>query len=242
LEVAAAISDYAPSTDRPGKLIAKEILAGISTVLLFPFGIRRQSRRTPRLADQRTIVFVHGYLSNPSCFLPLSLYLRSRGFDPPLSFSYSGSIGVEQAALKLREFLRRQVRGGRVDLVCHSLGGLVARVYLQELGGTRRVDSCVTLGTPHRGTYNAYWLWSRVGRELRPDSGVLARLSRSQNKAASVRFLSVVAGSDNIVVPRIFAQGADETFFVPEVGHLGLLYSPRVYRKIGDYLTRLKAN
>jgi hypothetical protein len=48
------------------------------------------------------------------------------------------------------------------------LGGLVARVYLQQLGGARRVDHCITLATPHQGTYNSYWVASRVGRDLRP--------------------------------------------------------------------------
>ena len=153
MQMVPVIKDYStPPNLHPGTLIAKEVIASLSTALLFPFGLRRPHRKTPRLADQRTIVFVHGYLSNPSCFLPLSLYLRARGHSAYLSYSYSGEQGVEQAAIGLKSFLRRHVRGGEIDLVCHSLGGLVARVYLQELGGSRRVRSIVTLGTPHRGT------------------------------------------------------------------------------------------
>lgn len=41
---------------------------------------------------------------------------------------------MERAAIALRDYLRQHVRGGRIDLVCHCLGGLVARVYLQQLG------------------------------------------------------------------------------------------------------------
>jgi pimeloyl-ACP methyl ester carboxylesterase len=38
-----------------------------------------------------------------------------------------------------------------VDIVAHSQGGLIARTYLQFLGGTARVAHLVTIGTPHFG-------------------------------------------------------------------------------------------
>jgi pimeloyl-ACP methyl ester carboxylesterase len=167
--------------------------------------------------------------------LPVAAYLRWRGFRQILAFNYHSSEGVERGAIALRDYLRRHVRGGRIDLVCHSLGGLVARVYVQELGGARRVDHCITLGTPHYGTYNSYWVASRVGRELRPDSPLLARLEASRYKAAQVRFLSVVAGSDNLVVPRIFAAHEEEVR-IPDLGHMGLLFSPRALRVVADRL------
>jgi triacylglycerol esterase/lipase EstA (alpha/beta hydrolase family) len=111
----------------------------------------------------------------------------------------------------------------------------VARVYIQELGGARRVDRCVTLGTPHRGTYNSYWLNSRVGSELRPDSPLLARLQASRAGARDVRFLSLVAGSDNLIVPRVFA-GHEREVHVPDLGHVSMLFSPRVLGIVADYL------
>jgi triacylglycerol lipase len=168
-------------------------------------------------------------------FLPLQAYLRAHGVRQILAYDYQSSLGIEHAARGLREYLRRHVRGGRVELVCHSLGGLVARVYLEQLGGARRVDRCITLGTPHRGTYNAYWLSSRVGRELRPDSDVLERLAASGARAGNVRYTSIVAGSDNMVIPRVFAAGED-TVYVPDVGHLGMLFSPGVFRAVLDRL------
>jgi len=225
-----------PSSQRPAsQLVAREVAALALFSLLHPFGWRAQRRRTPRLADQRTVVLVHGYGGNRTTFLPLKAYLRAHGLRQILAFDYRSSEGIEHAARDLRDYLRRSVRGGRVDLVCHSLGGLVARVYLEQLGGARRVDRCITLGTPHRGTYNAYWLASRVGRELRPDSAVLERLAASGARATRVRYTSVVAGSDNIVIPRVFAAEGD-VVHVPDVGHLGMLFSPGVFRAVLDRL------
>jgi pimeloyl-ACP methyl ester carboxylesterase len=181
------------------------------------------------------VVLVHGYGGNRSAFLPLATYLRARGVKRILGFDYRSSNGIERAARELRDYLRWSVRGGRIDLVCHSLGGLVARVYLEQLGGARRVDRCITLGTPHRGTYNAYWLPSRIGDELRPDSAVMARLAASRPLISGVRFTSIVAGSDNIVIPRVFAAG-DDLVYVPHLGHLGMLFSPAVFRAVATRL------
>ena len=127
------------------------------------------------------------------------------------------------------------MRGGRIDLVCHSLGGVVARSWLQELGGARRVDRCITLSSPHRGTYGAYWVASRIGRELRPDSPIIQRLEATRAAAERVKFTSIVAGSDNIVFPRVFAAH-EELIHVPDIGHVGMLFSPRVLRAVADRL------
>jgi triacylglycerol lipase len=224
-----------PSSERPAsRLVAKEVAALALFSLLHPFGWRTQHQRTARRANQRTVVLVHGYGGNRTTFLPLRAYLRAHGVGQMLAFDYRSSLGIEHAARALRDFLRHSVRGGRVDLVCHSLGGLVARVYLEQLGGSRRVDRCITLGTPHKGTYNAYWLASRVGRELRPDSPLLERLTASLAGSA-VHYTSIVAGADNMVIPRIFAAG-DDLVHVPDVGHLGMLFSPAVFRAVLDRL------
>jgi triacylglycerol lipase len=225
-----------PASGRPASvLVAREVAALAVFSLLYPFGFRAQKKRTARRAQQRTVVLVHGYGGNRTTFFPLSAYLKAHGVGQILAFDYRSAGGIEPAAHALKDYLRHAVRGGRVDLVCHSLGGLVARVYLEQLGGARRVDRCITLGTPHKGTYNAYWLASRIGRELRPDSAVLERLAASSGRPSTVLYTSIVAGSDNMVIPRVFAAG-DDTVHVPDVGHLGMLFSPGVFRAVLDRL------
>jgi triacylglycerol lipase len=229
------IRDYPASARSTWWLIATEMLAVVAAGLLVPFGMSDSRRRTRRTREQRTVVLVHGYLANRSTLFPLAAYLRWRGCPQVLSFNYRSGEGIERGAMALRDYLRRHVRGGRIDLVCHSLGGLVARLYLRDLGGERRVDHCITLGTPHEGTYNAYWLTSRVGRELRPDSPLLERLRRPSGTASGVRFLSIVAGADNLVIPRVFARHEEE-MHVPNLGHLSMLFSPHVLRLVADRL------
>ena len=230
------LQDFPLSQEDSGKIVGREMLAALASVALYPLGLVSKKKRTAREQHQRTTVMIHGYLANRSSMLPLACYLKAKGLSSHLYFDYSSSIGIERAAIELKTFLKKHVRGGRIDLVCHSLGGLIARVYIQDMGGSRRVDNVITLGSPHHGTYNAYWVPSRIGRELRPDSPILARLNTAKESPCSVRFLSIVAGSDNIVIPRIFGSFSDDVTHIPSIGHLGLLFSPSVFKAVAKRL------
>ena len=45
---------------------------------------------------------------------------------------------------------------GKVDIVAHSMGGLVSRAYIQSEDYDDEVDQLTTLGTPHYGLSDAY--------------------------------------------------------------------------------------
>lgn len=47
----------------------------------------------------------------------------------------------------------------KVDLVAHSMGGLVARQYIQSDSYEQDVDQLIFLGTPHLGAPKAYLMW-----------------------------------------------------------------------------------
>jgi hypothetical protein len=52
------------------------------------------------------------------------------------------------------------VRAARVIVVAHSMGGLVARVWMGLLGRWPWCRALITLGTPHRGAPKALNCWS----------------------------------------------------------------------------------
>lgn len=82
-------------------------------------------------------------------------------------FPYDWRLSNFDSAQKLRDFIEASFPdpAQKVDIVAHSMGGLVARIYLQELGGDRRVDRIVMMGTPHRGSGQVFktleegWNW-----------------------------------------------------------------------------------
>ncbi len=59
---------------------------------------------------------------------------------------------------------RKSSGSNTVVLVGHSMGGLVARSYIQSQGYRGDVERLITLGSPHRGSANAYPVWQ--GGEL----------------------------------------------------------------------------
>ena len=230
------IADYKISDKPTYRVITREVLACLAWGAIYPFGITKTKKRTPRKSSQRTVVFLHGYMANRASFFALSAYLQSVGITQTLSFNYNARHGIERAERELRDFLRKKVRGGQIDLVCHSLGGVIAQLYVQELGGHRRVHRCISLGTPFKGTYNSYWVVSRVGRELRPDSALMARLAAAEKGFPDIKYTSIVGGSDNIVIPRVFASKNHDVVHVPETGHMGLLFHPTVFFEIAKRL------
>lgn len=48
----------------------------------------------------------------------------------------------------------------KVDLICHSMGGLISRSYIQGKEYYNDVDRLILIGTPNAGAVNAYYFWS----------------------------------------------------------------------------------
>ncbi|MFA4873292.1 MAG: LamG-like jellyroll fold domain-containing protein [Patescibacteria group bacterium] len=47
----------------------------------------------------------------------------------------------------------------KVDIVAHSMGGLVARSYIQSAGYRNDVDQLLLIGTPNQGSSDSYLIW-----------------------------------------------------------------------------------
>jgi pimeloyl-ACP methyl ester carboxylesterase len=110
--------------------------------------------------------------------------------------------------------------------VGHSLGGVVARWYVQEQGGHERVAQTVSLASPFGGTERARPFRVLVGRDLCRTSPLLARL-RLRAHEHDIPHTSIVADGDAMIVPTesaVFPRG--EVVVLPGRGHNSLLFDP----------------
>lgn len=106
---------------------------------------------------KRVVVLVHGLDSSPDTWLEMQMELSGRleSGTTVLAFSYPNDQGIKLSADFLKEEiadLRARSPQCRIDLVGHSMGGLVARWYIERLGGDSVVKSLTMIGTPNHGS------------------------------------------------------------------------------------------
>jgi hypothetical protein len=156
------------------------------------------------LAARTPVLLVHGLVDNRSIFAVMRRSLRRRGFASVCSWNYSPLLrDLARGAQDLGAHIERicaQTGHDRVHVVGHSLGGLIARYYVQRLGGDRRVDSLVTLGTPHGGSLLAHALPTPLIRQLRPGSPLLRELAEPVERC-DTRITAVYSDLDQLVLP-----------------------------------------
>ncbi|MDQ0377811.1 lipase family alpha/beta hydrolase [Amycolatopsis thermophila] len=246
------------------RTVAGEIASAVTHAVRYPAGIGRRwaihpARRSAPPGDVRPLVVLPGLADNTAIFTNLKVALDRCGAGPIVSFSYSLLLrDVRSAAARLSEQVEQlcEVTGAaKLDLVGHSLGGLIARYYVQRLGGHHRVGTVVTVGTPHGGTVAA-WLLSPMplARQLRPGSDLLTELTRPAPHCTT-KFVTFSSDGDELILPSRHGRFEHPDLEVrnvvlPGVGHLALAAHRQVVEEIcalfgpvgatddGDTLTR----
>lgn len=157
-------------------------------------------------AERNPVLLIHGIDDTRTVMQPLGRYLEGQGWR---TFAFdmvpsNGQVGFEALARQVqRQVAEVRARTGaeKVDLVGFSLGGMVARVYLQDLGGAAEVERLVTISSPHHGSWMAYFRWNELGEELRPGSRVYERLNGNLDGLSGVRHTAIWTPFDLMIVP-----------------------------------------
>jgi len=231
---------------------AREAVNFAQCVVRYPFGVIERNTRAGRPCGDpifdTPILLVHGFGHNRSGWFVLEQRLRRAGFTSVHAFNYDP---FRHDVPELAEMLADRVEllcgvSGceRVHVVGHSLGGILLRWYVQELGGDRRVATAITVASPHRGTRLATFVPGRGGRiatELAPDSWLMRRLETGAHPTP-VQWFAFYSNLDMFVLPASSATITEPALratnvFVKDVGHLGIMVSSRVANGIIDALS-----
>lgn len=192
------------------------------------------------------ILLLHGFLDNRAAFTFFRRSLRRRGFRCVHAVNYHPLVDdVRRAAVLLAgriDEIRDRAGAEKVHIVGHSLGGIVARYYVQCLGGHGAVDVLATLGSPHGGIRTADWIPGGLARQIRPGSDLLVELA-APAPDCSTRFLVVWSRLDRVMIPRTTAclhhPDLDaEHLEVRNVGHAALPLDGRVAHWVATHLAR----
>ncbi len=206
-------------------------------LLLYPTGVCQEKVASGAPATRPPVLLLHGFTDNRSVFVVLRRALGAGGLRHVEAYNYSPftldlRVTARHLARRVEELCERTGQE-RVDLVGHSLGGLVGRYYVQRLGGDARVRNLVTLGTPHSGTRVAPFMDAHpLVRQMRPDSEVLAELA-APAPGCTTRCVAFWSEFDALMAPVGTARIEHpdlrvENVQVTGIGHLALPAHPAV--------------
>ena len=187
----------------------------------------------------RPVIVLHGYAMNRANFLPLAVRMSRAGLGPILGFEY-WTLGRTAAAARQLGWFVDQVREAtgaeEVDIIGHSMGGVVARYYVQLAGGDGQVRRLITLGSPHGGTDVSSLGIGHPGRELLVGSKLVTRLN-SAAPPVKTKITTVWSKGDALVPgARQKPLAGTETIMFDDLGHVALLGSRRVAQLVIERL------
>lgn len=186
----------------------------------------------------RPILFVHGLGGHRSNFAPMRLWFRLHGRSRTYAVGFRPELTLDEMAIQLRVAIAEALTGNglapeaQVDLVSHSMGGIIARLALEDAATAQRVAHLVTLGTPHAGTQAARFARTPHIRDLRPDSAIMARLA-TQLPWRGPPLTSLWSHSDLLLLPASTAlvEGA-ENIEMPAFTHYSYLLDVASARRV----------
>ena len=243
--------ELTPDASASGLPIWQEALFGIEILLLhaspvyFGWGVPR--------GDGSGVVIIPGFLGSDIYLVEMYAWLKRIGYRP-----YFSGIGVNNDCPNL--LIRRRLNetidrachetGGRVHVIGHSLGGLLARSVAADRAAD--VASAITLGSPFRGTV----LHPRVREAV---EGVRQQILQENGKqvlpacytaGCTCSFLSalrrylprgvaqtaIYSRTDGFVDWRYCVTGDAGDDFEVAGTHIGMAFNPVAYGIIADRL------
>jgi triacylglycerol lipase len=200
------------------------------------------------LSEPRTVLLITGVTIPARWFEPIAARLRRDGFDPvvwepPALLSYD----LFEASEDLAQVVERVHAGSgqaRIDILAECTGGLIARHYIQSMGGEAKVDRMVTFVSPQHGVDKAPWAYEIAGwpalRDLTPGSDFLQVVNEAP-LPQTTDITSIFSCSDEYIQPY-------ETSIIPgainiglcdgTVDHFEMFFDPDVYRVMHGALIR----
>lgn len=206
--------------------------------------LRRRDGFTELSPDSPPVLIIHGFLGTRGSMYTLERRLVDDGFVC-VSFNL-GTLNVRdirRSAFLIHRKIERilaQTPSQKIDIIGHSMGGLIGLYYVKKLGGHSRVRKLIMLGSPVHGTWTALagvatlGLWSTSSWQLLPRSRFLDELHQGP-LPPGVDVSTIAAARDWVVpLPTTRLQGASAVT-VP-LGHSSLVVSQEVYRRIVNTL------
>lgn len=221
-----------------------------------PYGARQVShgyaddlwQARPTLDRPYPVVLVHGTISSKNVWQNLTLRLRDDNFVVFCpDYGVHGTQDIPTSAGDVGAYIEQVLSATgaeQVDIVGHSQGGLLARYWINELGGEDYVHHLISLGSPHQGTTlegvlgpfmrsdmtqrvaaaTVRRVFGAAGMQQVVGSPVMETLASSPETRPFIRYTNFATRNDSTVVPHehaFLAESEDalvKNYFLQDLG------------------------
>lgn len=190
------------------------------------------------------VLLVHGFLDTNRLFRTMERRLAEAGhtclapnLSPRDARTGIAALGRQVAQLVEERFGPHEP----LAVVGFSMGAIVARYYLQRLGGHARARAFFAISGPHAGTLTAYCYPGQGARDMRPGSALLRELDAAAPLLAGVPLYSYWTPFDFMIVPPSSAQWpVANGMRVPTPWHAYMVRHGRIVTDIEERLAALE--
>jgi len=199
---------------------------------LSSIGCAQQTPTTITPKNQK-VILVHGIFRSGKNMRPVQRELERHGYECicPSLYPADASDGLEPLAKQLKQSIDEHV-DGPFHLVGYSMGGIVSRYYLENLGGAEKCLSLTTIASPNNGTSVAMLYPSKGVKQMRRDSAFLTALNQ-QSLEASYKHVTFRTPFDLAILPsRSSELPTAENYKLYSLAHPLTLYSKQLHQNL----------
>jgi triacylglycerol lipase len=192
----------------------------------------------PKATIRGHVLFVHGHGGDPWRFAKMRRWLEDDGYRTYTMAFPSMEEDMDWLAWFVKGRIREIMRdhgAAEVDLVAHSMGGLISRAYIRYLNGEATTKRLITFESPHHGLLLAtiplfprFMISENLRKQVSLNSAFLRKLNATDETPGSLRYTSIISKQDQYIsVKSAHLEGATN-YVISGPNHTTAMWDPVV--------------
>ncbi len=188
------------------------------------------------------VLLIHGLWDTPRIFNKFIEETKPSNtvYRPHLPHKL-GRTSIYRLAGELDEYILNNLPHDQpLNIMGFSMGGIIARVWIQLFNGHRRTNTFVSIGSPHKGTITAQLIPPILFRgiaDMKKGSNLLKLLNYDLASLKYISCTSFYCKYDLMVIPGWQAVApVGKAVSVPVLTHKQLITSPKAFKLYSEKL------